>query len=189
MNFWLINSILGRVIMLQGLFMLLPCIIGIFYGERNDALAYLFLSVLCLVVGKLARIRKPKSATFYAKDGFLAVSLSWIIMSLIGALPFVLNGDIPNYTDALFEIISGFTTTGSSILNNVELLSHANLFWRSFSHWIGGMGVLVFILAILPMSGGSTINLMKAESPGPSPRCSPAAHRPGPWYPGGHGRR
>lgn len=168
MNYWLINSILGRVILLQGLFMLLPCIVGLIYREREDALAYLALSVFCLVIGKLARIRKPKSATFYAKEGFLAVSLSWIVMSLIGALPFVLNGDIPSYTDALFEIISGFTTTGSSILNDVEALSHSNLFWRSFSHWIGGMGVLVFILAILPMSGGSTINLMKAESPGPS---------------------
>ena len=89
-------------------------------------------------------------------------------MSLIGAMPLYFTSDIPSFTDALFEIISGFTTTGSSILPNVEALSHANLFWRSFSHWIGGMGVLVFILAILPMSGGSTMNLMKAESPGPS---------------------
>lgn len=168
MNYRLINSILGRVIMLLGLFMLLPCLVGICYGERKDAIIYLSLAVFCFILGKLARICKPKSATFYAKEGFLAVSLSWIVMSLIGALPFVLNQDIPSYTDALFEITSGFTTTGSSILNNVENLSHANLFWRSFSHWIGGMGVLVFILAILPMSGGSTINLMKAESPGPS---------------------
>ena len=121
MNFWLINSILGRVIMLQGLFMLLPCIIGIFYGERNDALAYLFLSVLCLVVGKLARIRKPKSATFYAKDGFLAVSLSWIIMSLIGALPFVLNGDIPNYTDALFKILDPVVVKPEIISNKASV--------------------------------------------------------------------
>lgn len=148
--------------------MLLPCIVALFYGERNDSIIYLVLAIFCLIIGALARIRKPKNATFYAKEGFLAVSLSWILMSLIGALPFVLNGDIPSYTDALFEIISGFTTTGSSILNDVEALSHANLFWRSFSHWIGGMGVLVFILAILPMAGGSTINLMKAESPGPS---------------------
>lgn len=168
MNFRLINSILSRVILLQGLFLLLPCIIGLFYGERTDAIIYLALAMFCLLIGILARISKPKNATFYAKEGFLAVSLSWIVMSLIGALPFVLNGDIPSYTDALFEITSGFTTTGSSILENVEALSHANLFWRSFSHWIGGMGVLVFILAILPMSGGSTINLMKAESPGPS---------------------
>lgn len=168
MNYRLINSILSRVILLQGLFLLLPCIIGLFYGERTDAIIYLALAMFCLLIGILARISKPKNATFYAKEGFLAVSLSWIVMSLIGALPFVLNGDIPSYTDALFEITSGFTTTGSSILENVEALSHANLFWRSFSHWIGGMGVLVFILAILPMSGGSTINLMKAESPGPS---------------------
>lgn len=168
MNFRLINSILGRVIMVQGLFMLLPCIVGFLYGETKDAAIYLIFAVMCLILGRLARIKKPTSGTFYAKEGFLTVSLSWIVMSLIGALPFVLNGDIPSYTDALFEIISGFTTTGSSILTNVEGLSHANLFWRSFSHWIGGMGVLVFILAILPMSGGSTMNLMKAESPGPS---------------------
>jgi len=154
--------------MLQGIFMLLPCIVGYLYGERRDADIYLAIAAFCLIAGKLIRILKPKSGTFYAKEGFLATSLSWIVMSLIGALPFVLNGDIPSYTDALFEIISGFTTTGSSILTDVEALSHCNLFWRSFSHWIGGMGVLVFILAILPMSGGSTINLMKAESPGPS---------------------
>ena len=96
------------------------------------------------------------------------MALSWIVLSMTGAIPFVLNGDIPSYTDALFEIISGYTTTGSSILTNVEALSHSNLFFRSFSHWIGGMGVLVFILAILPMTGGSTMNLLKAESPGPS---------------------
>ena len=103
-----------------------------------------------------------------AKEGFVAVTLSWLVMSIIGSLPFMLTGDIPSFPDALFEIISGLTTTGSSILKDVEALSHANLLWRSFSHWIGGMGVLVFILAILPMTGGSTMNLLKAESPGPS---------------------
>lgn len=168
MNYRLINSILGKVVMLEGIFMLLPSIVGLIYGEMKDAAIYFTLAIFCIILGRLAKFLKPKSGTFYAKEGFLAVSLSWIVMSLIGALPFVLNGDIPSYTDALFEIISGFTTTGSSILNDVEALSHCNLFWRSYSHWIGGMGVLVFILAILPMSGGSTMNLMKAESPGPS---------------------
>lgn len=168
MNFRLINSILSRVIMLQGVLLLLSCLVGILYKEWGDALTYLIVSFVCFIVGFLMYLTKPKSSTFYAKEGFVAVSLSWIIMSLIGAMPLYFTSDIPSFTDALFEIISGFTTTGSSILPNVEALSHANLFWRSFSHWIGGMGVLVFILAILPMSGGSTMNLMKAESPGPS---------------------
>ena len=168
MNFRLINSILSRVIMLQGVLLLPSCLVGILYREWSDALTYLIVSFVCFIVGFLMYLSKPKSSTFYAKEGFVAVSLSWIIMSLIGAMPLYFTSDIPCFTDALFEIISGFTTTGSSILTNVEALSHANLFWRSFSHWIGGMGVLVFILAILPMSGGSTMNLMKAESPGPS---------------------
>lgn len=168
MNFRLINSILSRVIMLEGVMFLPSCLVGILYKEWENALTYLIVSFFCFIVGFLMYLYKPKSSTFYAKEGFVAVSLSWIIISLIGAMPFYFTRDIPNFTDALFESVSGLTTTGSSILTNVEALSHANLFWRCFSHWIGGMGVLVFILAILPMSGGSTMNLMKAESPGPS---------------------
>lgn len=168
MNYRMIFSILGHVVMLQSVLMLPSCLVGFLYGEHKNALIYLAVAAFCLLLGLIFRIFKPKSRTFYAREGFVAVSLSWIAMSLIGALPFYLSGDIPSYPDALFEIISGFTTTGSSILTNVEALSHCNIFWRSFSHWIGGMGVLVFILAILPMSGGSTMNLMKAESPGPS---------------------
>ena len=154
--------------MLLGVLLLPSSLVAILYQEWEDVAIYLVLSVICFIVGFLMYLIKPKSSTFYAREGFVAVSLSWIIMSFIGALPLYFTKDIPHFTDALFEIISGFTTTGSSILTNVEALSHANLFWRSFSHWIGGMGVLVFILAILPMSGGSTMNLMKAESPGPS---------------------
>lgn len=168
MNYRMISSILGHVVILQSVLMLPPCLVGFIYGENKNALIYLVIAVFCLLLGLIFRICKPKSRTFYAREGFVSVSLSWIIMSLIGALPFYLSGDIPSYPDALFEIISGLTTTGSSILTDVEALSHSNLFWRSFSHWIGGMGVLVFILAILPMAGGSTMNLMKAESPGPS---------------------
>ena len=160
MNFRLINSILSRVIMLQGILLLPSCLVGILYHEWHDVLVYLIVSICCTLFGLLLYQVKPKSSTFYAREGFVAVSLSWIIMSVIGAMPFYFSSDIPDFTDALFEIISGFTTTGSSILLDVEALSHANLFWRSFSHWIGGMGVLVFILAILPMSGGSTMNLM-----------------------------
>lgn len=168
MNYSIILKIIGWVLQLEGLFFLLPAITGFLYGETTDALIYLGLGMLCVLFGALLRLRKRVNTTFYAKEGFVAVALSWIVMSVAGALPFVLTKDIPYYPDALFEIISGFTTTGSSILTDVEALSHANLIWRSFSHWIGGMGVLVFILAILPMTGGSTLNLMKAESPGPS---------------------
>lgn len=168
MNFSIIFHILSWVIGLQSIFMLLPCIVGLLYGETKNALIYLAVGLCCLLIGLLLRRPKSTRTAFYAKEGFVAVSLSWIIMSLIGAIPFVLSGDIPSFADALFEIISGYTTTGSSILTNVEALSYSNLFFRSFSHWIGGMGVLVFILAILPMTGGSTMNLMKAESPGPS---------------------
>lgn len=168
MNFSIIFHILSWVIGLQSIFMLLPCIVGLLYGETKNALIYFAIGLGCLLTGILLRRPKSTKTAFYAKEGFVAVSLSWIIMSVIGALPFVLSGDIPSFTDALFEIISGYTTTGSSILTNVEALSYSNLFFRSFSHWIGGMGVLVFILAILPMTGGSTMNLMKAESPGPS---------------------
>ncbi len=168
MNYSVISKIIGWVIQLEGIFFLLPALTGLIYKEYNDALIYLLAGVICILAGGLIRLRKNRKNAFYAKEGFVAVALSWIIMSAIGALPFVLTKDIPYYPDALFEIISGLTTTGSSILTDVEALSHANLLWRSFSHWIGGMGVLVFILAILPMTGGSTINLMKAESPGPS---------------------
>lgn len=168
MNYSLIFQILGWVVELEGYFMLLPCLTGLIYREPKDALIYLGVGVVCFILGRLMRFRKNTNTTFYAKEGFVVVALSWILISLIGSLPFILTGDIPDFSDAMFEIVSGFTTTGSSILNDVEALSHANLLWRSFSHWIGGMGVLVFILAILPMTGGSTMNLMKAESPGPS---------------------
>ena len=112
--------------------------------------------------------KKPEDTVFHLKEGCIATALSWIVMSLYGCLPFWISGEIPSFTDALFETISGFTTTGSSILSDVEALSHCALFWRSFTHWIGGMGVLVFLLAVIPLSGGSNMNLMRAESPGPS---------------------
>jgi len=118
--------------------------------------------------GILMTLKKPKNNVFYLKEGCVTTSLCWILISVFGALPFVLTGEIPSFTDALFETISGFTTTGASILNDVEALSYTSLLWRSFTHWVGGMGVLVFMLAIIPLSGGSNMNLMRAESPGPS---------------------
>ncbi|MBO5543608.1 MAG: TrkH family potassium uptake protein [Oscillospiraceae bacterium] len=168
MNIRIVVYIVGWVLTLEGGFMLLPAATGFLWHEAPHSFVYLAVGAACVVLGLLLRLRKPTSRTFYAREGFVTVALSWIVLSLMGALPFTLTGDIPSYVDALFEIISGFTTTGSSILRDVEALSHANLIWRSFSHWIGGMGVLVFVLAVLPMTGGSSLNLMKAESPGPS---------------------
>ena len=167
MNYSIVLYILGCVLKFESAFLVLPALVGLIYRE-HASVSYLAVAVLCLILGVLLTHKKPRSTNLYTREGFVAVALSWIIMSIFGAIPFVLTGDIPFYVDALFETISGFTTTGSSILPDVESISKASLFWRSFSHWIGGMGVFVFIMAILPMMGGSTMNLMKAESPGPS---------------------
>ena len=167
MNYSIVLYILGCVLKFESAFLVLPALVGLIYRE-HASVSYLAVAVLCLILGVLLTHKKPRSTNLYTREGFVAVALSWIIMSIFGAIPFVLTGDIPFYVDALFESISGFTTTGSSILTDVESISKASLFWRSFSHWIGGMGVFVFIMAILPMMGGSTMNLMKAESPGPS---------------------
>ena len=167
MNYSIVLYILGCVLKFESAFLVLPALVGLIYRE-HASVSYLAVAVLCLILGVLLTHKKPRSTNLYTREGFVAVALSWIIMSIFGAIPFVLTGDIPFYVDALFETISGFTTTGSSILTDVESISKASLFWRSFSHWIGGMGVFVFIMAILPMMGGSTMNLMKAEIPGPS---------------------
>ncbi len=166
MNYSMIRYILSSVLQFEGAFMLLPVLVALVYGEKQG-FVYLLVAVCCLVLGGLGRIKKAKRDVFYSKEGFVAVSLSWLLLSFVGAVPFVVTGEIPFYLDALFETISGFTTTGSSILTDVEVLSHATLFWRSFTHWIGGMGVLVFIMAVLPLSGSSSLHMMKAESPGP----------------------
>lgn len=167
MNGSMIRFILGYVLKVEAILMLPFCLVALIYGEK-EGLCYLAVAVVSLLVGVIVTWRKPKNTVFYLKEGCVATALSWIVMSLAGCLPFWLTGEIPNFTDALFETISGFTTTGASILSDVEALSHVSLLWRSFTHWIGGMGVLVFLLAIIPMSGGSNINLMRAESPGPS---------------------
>ena len=167
MNRAIIRYILGIVLKIEGVLMLLPCIVALIYQEVQG-IYYIIIAVLAFLLGLLLTKKKPKNHVFYLKEGCLVTALSWIELSLVGALPFVLSGEIPSFTDALFETISGFTTTGASILSDVEALSHTSLIWRSFTHWIGGMGILVFLMAIVPMSGGSNINLMKAESPGPS---------------------
>lgn len=167
MNRSIILYILGWVLLIEGILMMLPCLVAVIYQE-TAGFSFLAAAILCAVVGRLLICRKPKSMVFYLKEGCVATALSWIVMSLFGCLPFIFSGEIPSFTDALFETISGFTTTGASILSDVECLSYSILFWRSFTHWIGGMGVLVFMLAVVPMSGGSNMNLMRAESPGPS---------------------
>ncbi len=167
MNIALILYIIGRVLQIEAVFLLPSCVVALCYGEWQG---WIYLGVACgaALVGQLICMRRPKNMTFLTRDGFASVSLSWLVLSAVGALPLMLCGDIASYTDALFETISGFTTTGASILTNVEALCHASLFWRSLTHWIGGMGVLVFLLAIVPMHGGSHMQLMRAESPGPS---------------------
>lgn len=168
MNFGMIIHTLGLSGCFEAVFLLLPAMVAFIYGEEV-IFSYLFMAAVCGALGGLLLVKKPKRLTLYAKEGQIAVALVWIFMSLFGAVPFVLTGEIPFYVDALFETVSGFTTTGSSILPNVEALSRASLFWRSFTHWIGGMGILVFILAALPnRENGTIVHLMKAESPGPS---------------------
>ena len=167
MNYRIIAYIVGWVFNLQAIFMVLPVLTAMVYGEK-DIFAFFAAIVVCLVIGLPLTRKKPTNKVFYIKDGCVAVALSWIVLSITGAIPFVLSGAIPHPIDAIFETVSGFTTTGASILTEVESLPRSILFWRSFSHWIGGMGVLVFLLSLLPLAGGYHMNLMRAESPGPS---------------------
>ena len=167
MNYLIVAYIMGWVLNFEGAFLLLPAITALIYGER-EGFAFLSCSVLSFVIGGLITLKKPTNKRFYAREGFVICSLTWVVISLVGAIPFVITGVLPNYIDALFEIVSGFTTTGSSVITDLTPVPHCILIWRSFSHWIGGMGVLVFILAILPLFGGVDMHLMRAESPGPS---------------------
>lgn len=167
MNSSMVRIIIAHIMKIEAVFLLLPCIVALIYGEK-EGFAYLAVAAGSAIGGWILGFKKAEDKTLFLKEGCVTTALSWIVMSTIGALPFYITGEIPSYIDACFETVSGFTTTGSSILNDIESLSHASLFWRSGTHWIGGMGVLVFLLSIVSLSGGSTINLMKAESPGPS---------------------
>ena len=153
------------VLLITAALMLLPLIAGLYYGE--SVLNFIITIAATAALGGIFLLFKPKNRDIYAREGFAAVGLSWILMSLLGALPFVISGDIPHYVDALFETVSGFTTTGSSLLTDIEGMSRGCMFWRMFTHWIGGMGVLVFIMAVLPMSGEHSMHIMRAEVPGP----------------------
>ena len=172
MNVKNISRTVGLILLITGIFQLFPLLIAVIDHEPRNILAYIESLCLILLIGSaLLLFSRGGNRMFSAQEGFAATGLSWIFMSAFGALPFFLSGQIPSYVDAFFEMVSGFTTTGASILTDVEALSRCNLFWRSFSHWLGGMGVLVFLLAVVPgarKNGGTGIYLMRAESPGPS---------------------
>ena len=169
MNYKKLGQILGKIMILEGILMLAPLAVSIIYRERiQNIIAFIVPIVLLVGIGIFLNKQKPIRDTIYQKEGFALVAVVWIVMTLFGAIPFVINRDIPNYIDACFEIMSGFTTTGASVIPDISLMSHSTLFWRSFSHWIGGMGVLVFILIFIPESNeGSSMHLLRAESPGP----------------------
>ncbi|MBQ7836973.1 MAG: TrkH family potassium uptake protein [Clostridia bacterium] len=167
MNFKMITYVIGWLLTFEAAFMAVPIITAAVYGEV-EAWHFVGTAVFCLIIGRLLTFKKRKNTTLYSRDGFVIVALSWTILSIFGAMPFWLSGAIPNYVDALFETVSGFTTTGASILSDVEALPKCMLMWRSFTHWVGGMGVLVFIMAFLPLAGGQNMHIMRAESPGPS---------------------
>ena len=166
MNYRVVLNILGKVLLAEALLLTLPMAAALWYDE--SALPFLYTMLPLLLIGVALNHIRPRSSDLFAREGFVVVGLSWLLMSAFGALPFVLSGDIPHYIDALFETVSGFTTTGSSILTDVEGMSRGCMFWRLFTHWVGGMGVLVFIAAILPISGEHYIHVMRAEVPGPT---------------------
>lgn len=168
MNIAIIIYVIGCVLEFEALFMVLPMIVGLCYQEYGSSLAYFIMALVCLGVGFVLRRVPLKHDELYLREGFAAVAFSWLFLSIFGCIPFMITGEIPNFIDALFETVSGFTTTGASILNDVEALSHASIFWRSFTHWVGGMGIFMLILTILPLAGAHGMNLMRAESPGPS---------------------
>lgn len=167
MNIKLVAHTLGRVISFEAVTMLLSLACSLILND-GQYLSFILSVIACLAVGIPLSLVKPKEKKLYSRDGFVTVALSWIALSLFGALPFIISGVIPSFTDAFFETASGFTTTGATILKDVEIVPKSILFWRSFTHWIGGMGVVVFLVALLPLSGGSNMHLMKAESTGPS---------------------
>jgi trk system potassium uptake protein TrkH len=167
MNYQMILKVLGRVSGIEAALLLLPAVVALI--NRESVVGFLITIVLAgLLSAASVLFVKPKKTTLYAKEGFIIVALSWIIVSLLGALPFTIEKEIPSYIDALFETVSGFSTTGASILSDVEAMSKGLLFWRSFTHWIGGMGVLVFLMAVLPLSEDHSMHIMRAEVPGPT---------------------
>ena len=167
MNRKMVQYFIGWILKIEAVCMILPIITAIIYGEKQ-VVDFAVTAVALLVLGVVISRRKPLDHAFYTREGFVSVGMGWIVLSMTGAIPFVTDGCIPNYIDALFEVVSGFTTTGATILNDVEVLPKSMLMWRSFTHWLGGMGILMFILALLPVAGQNNMHIVRAESPGPT---------------------
>ena len=167
MNYSMVRFVLFRLMRVLGALLVLPFLVALIYREYDSAEAFFMLILISEVVGFLGSYKKPQNTVIYAKEGFAITALAWIVVSMLGAVPFVVTGTIPNYIDACFETVSGFTTTGGSILTSVDQIEKSVQFWRTFTHWIGGLGVLVFLLAVVPMADGYSMHLMRAESPGP----------------------
>ena len=166
MNKRMIFYILGKMMGVEGIVLLIPAFVSLLYQEKSGFSFLIVSAVLILIYFVLGR-KEPKSKRIYSKEGFAIVGLAWLLWSAFGALPFVISGSIPHYIDAFFETVSGFTTTGSTILTEIEILPKGIAFWRSFTHWVGGMGVLVFVLMIMPMENENSMHLIRAEVPGP----------------------
>ena len=164
----MIGYLTGQIIRALGVLMLLPLIVSLIYHESASRNAFAITAGILMLLGTLVTLKKPQNKDIYTREGMATVTVSWILVSILGALPYFISGEISNFADAIFETASGFTTTGSTILNDIESMSNACLFWRSFSHWLGGMGVLVFMLAVLPQNDTRTMHLVRAESPGPT---------------------
>ena len=167
MNTGMVFYVIGHILKAEAVLMTLPWAVSLYYKE-SCATAFLITAACCAAAGFAIGFKKPSNTVIFAREGFVIVALSWIAMSLFGSLPFYISREIPSFVNSLFETVSGFTTTGASILTDIESMSRGLLFWRSFTHWIGGMGVLVFVMAVIPLSGGRTIHLMRAEVPGPT---------------------
>ncbi len=167
MNKKMILFIVGQIMKAEGGLMILPMLVGYYYKEYHVNTSFGIPILVLLSVGFILTFKKPKNNAVFAKEGFVSVALAWIVMSIFGAMPFYISGDIPSVADCIFETVSGFTTTGATICTHVEDMTKSCLFWRSFTHWIGGMGVLVFVLAILSNNDSRTMHMMRAECPGP----------------------
>lgn len=167
MNKKMVLYFIGWILKIEAVCMILPIVTAVIYKEPQVR-DFILTAAICIIIGMLISTKKPQDHAFYTREGFVSVGLGWIVLSMTGAIPFVTDGCIPNYVDALFEVISGFTTTGATILNDVECLPKSMLMWRSFTHWLGGMGILMFILALLPVAGQNNMHIVRAESPGPT---------------------
>ena len=167
MNRKMVFHICGQMMLLEAVLMLLPLVTALFYGEKC-VFSFVASMGIALALGAVMMLaNKPKDTVIYSREGFCITALTWVIFSLVGSLPFVISGEIPSFVDAFFETVSGFTTTGASILRDVESMSKGLLMWRSFTHWVGGMGILVMVMAVLPMTTDRSIHIMRAEMPGP----------------------